>query len=222
MEKKLFSDLFDIVTIYMPVEQLLFNQIVAVVMTLVITWIYKITYSGVIYSKNFNVTLLLVSIVTTTVMMVIKSSLALSIGMLGALTIIRFRSAIKDTKDIGFLFWGMSVGLSAGTGYHSIAIAGTLFIAVIVIVYHKLLGEQFSYLLIIKGSHIPEDQLASVFTSFSHKYKLKMKNADDSGSEMIYEIQIKKKEEHALIDKLNAIKEVKSVNMVSNKGELLD
>ncbi len=222
MEKKLFSDLFDIVTVYTPIEQLLFNQLVAIVMTLVISWIYKITYSGVIYSKSFNITLMLISIVTTTVMMVIRSNLALSLGMLGALTIIRFRSAIKDTKDVGFLFWGMSVGLAAGTGNHVIALVGTAFIAVAVVFYHKFLGEQFSYLLILKGRHITEEEISGVFADFSHKYKLKMKNADDSGYEMIYEIQIKKKEEHSLIDKLNSIDGVKSVNLVSNKGELID
>lgn len=221
METKLFPELMDIVTIYIPIEQMLFNQLVAIIVALIISWVYKRTYSGVIYSKNFNITLVLVTVVTSAVMMVIGSNMALSLGMVGALSIIRFRSAIKDIRDIGYLFWGMSAGLASGTGNHMIAIGGTIIVTILMLIYFKYLGEQFSYLLIVKGNGLSENQLEHTFKDFSHKYKLKMKNSDKSGYEMIYEIQIKKKEELAFITMLKKITGVKSINLLSNKGDMI-
>jgi uncharacterized membrane protein YhiD involved in acid resistance len=221
VEKKLFPGIIDITTTYIPIEQMLFNQLIAIIVALIISWIYKKTYSGIIYSKNFNITLVLVTVVTSTVMMVIGGSLALSLGMVGALSIIRFRSAIKDIRDIGYLFWGMSAGLSAGTGNHIIAILGTLIVALLMFIFHYYLGEQFSYLLIVKGNGISENQLENIFKDFSHKYKLKMKNSDPYGYEMIYEIQIKKREEHTFVSNVKKIEGVKSINLLSHKGELI-
>ena len=100
------------------VTQILISMCITVLLSMFIYWVYKKTYSGVMYSKNFNITIMLISTVTSMVMMIIGSNLALSLGMVGALSIIRFRSAIKDPKDIGFLFWGIAVGLSTGTGIY--------------------------------------------------------------------------------------------------------
>ncbi|MBN1696529.1 MAG: DUF4956 domain-containing protein [Spirochaetales bacterium] len=221
MEKKLFPGIIDIVTVYIPVEQMLFNQAIAIIVALIISWVYKKTYSGIIYSKNFNITLVLITVVTAAVMMVIGGSLALSLGMVGALSIIRFRSAIKDIRDIGYLFWGMSAGLAAGTGNHTIAVLGTLIVAVLMFIFHYYLGEQFSYILIVKGNGFSENQLETVFKDFSHKYKLKMKNSDSSGYEMIYEIQIKKKEEHAFVSNVKQLSGIRSINLLSHKGEMI-
>ena len=221
MEKQLFSEFLDIVTIYIPIEQMIFNQLVTALVALLISWVYKKTYTGVIYSKSFNTTLILVSIVTSTVMMVIRSNMALSLGLVGALSIIRFRSAIKDTRDVGYLFWGMSAGLASGTGNHIIAIIGTVFTSLLMFLLHKYIGEQSPYLLIVKGINIPEEELDKIFKHFSHKYKLKMKNSDSSGNEMIYEIQIKKKEEDSFISNLKKTSGVKSINLLSHKGELI-
>ncbi|MBN2441487.1 MAG: DUF4956 domain-containing protein [Spirochaetales bacterium] len=221
METKLFPDIMNIVSIFIPVEQMLFNQAVAIIVALMISWVYKKTYSGIIYSKNFNITLVLVTVVTSVVMMVIGSNLALSLGMVGALSIIRFRSAIKDIRDIGYLFWGMSAGLAAGTGNHLIAVSGTIITGILMFIFQLYLVEQFSYLLIVKGDGFSETELETIFKDFSHKYKLKVKNSDKIGSEMIYEIQIKKKEEHTFVGSLKKIAGVKSINLLSQKGELI-
>jgi uncharacterized membrane protein YhiD involved in acid resistance len=221
MEKQLFSDLLNIVTIYIPLEQMIFNQLIATLVAVLISWVYKKTYTGVIYSKNFSITLILISVVTASVMMVIGSNMALSLGMVGALSIIRFRSAIKDTRDVGYLFWGMSAGLASGTGNHIIAILGTLLTSILMFILHKYLGEQSPYLLIVKGINIPIEELSDIFDNFSHKYKLKMKNSDKSGNELIYEIQIKKKEEDAFINVLKKLSGVRSINLLSHKGELI-
>lgn len=221
MEIKLLPEFFNLTTILIPIEQMVFNLLVAIITSLIISWVYKKTYSGVIYSKNFNITLILITVVTSGVMMVIGGSLALSLGMVGALSIIRFRSAIKDIRDIGYLFWGMAGGLAAGTSNHIIALGGTVIVAILMFATHYYLGEKFSYLLIVKGNGFAEDLVEETFHTFSHRYKLKVKNSDESGKEMIYEIQINKKEEHNFVDKLRNVQGVKTINLLSNKGEII-
>ncbi|MBN2738779.1 MAG: DUF4956 domain-containing protein [Spirochaetales bacterium] len=221
MEIKLLPEMFNLTTIVIPLEQMFLNLLVAIVTSLIISWVYKKTYSGVIYSKNFNITLILVTVVTAGVMMVISGNLALSLGMVGALSIIRFRSAIKDIRDIGYLFWGMAGGLAAGTSNHIIALSSTVIVAILMFLTHYFLGEKFSYLLIIKGVDYQEDQIEEKFKSFSQRYKLKVKNSDDAGKEMIYEVQISKKGEHQFVDQLKNVQGVKTINLLSNKGEIL-
>jgi len=221
MEKRLFGDFLNIVTVYIPIEQMLFNQLIAIITSLMVAWVYKKTYTGVIYSKNFNITLVLVSVVTSLVMMVIGSNMALSLGLVGAVSIIRFRSSIKDTRDVGFLFWGMSVGLATGTGNHGIALIGTIVIGLLMFCMYKFTGEQSPFLLIVKGVNIQEHELDLVFKKYSQKFKLKMKNSDSSGFELIYEVSVKKKEEDAFLATLKAIPGVTSINLLSHKGELI-
>lgn len=221
MEKKLFSDMLNIVTVYIPIEQMIFNQVIAALVAFMIAWVYKKTYTGVIYSKNFSVTLILISVVTSLVMMVIGSSMALSLGMVGALSIIRFRSAIKDSRDVGYLFWGMSGGLASGTGNHIIAIAGTVITALVMFFLYKYLGEKAPYLLIVKGENISEPSLEEIFSSHSPRYQLKMKNRDNSGYELIYEILIQEKEETSFINQVNGVEGVNSIKLLSHKGEII-
>lgn len=221
METKLFSDALNIITISIPVEQMAFNILIACLLSLLIAWTYKKTYTGVIYSKSFNITLVLVSVVTSIVMMVIRSNLALSLGLVGAVSIIRFRAALKDTRDVGFLFWGMASGLASGTGNHAIAVFGTIFITLLMFLLNIFLGEQSSYLLIVRGQDLLETELDKVFQNYSHKYKLKMKNRDSSGYELIYEVFIKTKEEDSFVSKLKEATGVQSINLLSHKGELI-
>lgn len=221
MEKNVFSDVFQVVTVYIPIEQMLFNQFVAIIVAIMIAWVYKRTYSGVVYSKNFSITLILISVITSLVMMVIGSNVALSLGMMGALSIIRFRSAIKDTRDVGYLFWGMAAGLAAGTGNHVIALMGSIMTGMLMFILHKVMGEHSPYLLIVKGTNIPIEDLSDIFKRFSHRYSLKMKNSDKDGNELIYEIQIKQEEEEAFVNVLRQFSGVNSINLLSQKGELI-
>ena len=136
------------------VTQVLISMCITVLLSMFIYWVYKKTYSGVMYSKNFNITIMLISTVTSMVMMIIGSNLALSLGMVGALSIIRFRSAIKDPKDIGFLFWGIGIGLSTGTGVYIIGILGSVFIAFLLFIFDRGIYNDNCYLLIVKGNDI--------------------------------------------------------------------
>lgn len=201
-------------------EKITLNMLITLVMVIFIYWVYKKTYSGVMYSKNFNITIMLISTVTAMVMMVIGSNLALSLGMVGALSIIRFRAAIKDPKDIGFLFWGIAVGLSAGTGSYGIAMIGSIIIAIILFVFNIPSNDESSYLLIIKGNNIKLDKVTEIISKYITKYKLRMKSTNSVSQEIIYEVNLKNVSEDLLIKDLKKIKEISILNIVSHNGEV--
>jgi len=216
-------DLFDYIqksNAVLTAGLVIINMFVTFLIASFIYWVYKKTYTGVMYSKNFNVTLLLTSMVTAMVMMVIGTNLALSLGMVGALSIIRFRSAIKDPRDIGFLFWGIGAGLSAGTGSYLIALIGSIIIAIIMFLFQRGTAEIFPYLLVIKGSDIDEENLGEIIKKSVQKSNLRMKNKDKLGSEIVYEIRFKHGQDDILLKEISELDKVNSVNIISYKGEV--
>ena len=217
-------DLFNFLrntSVSIPTAEIVSNLLVTLLIALFIYWVYLQTYYGVVYNRSFNLTIVLISMVTAMVMMVIKTNLALSLGMVGALSIIRFRSAIKDPKDIGFLFWGVAVGLSAGTGAYMVAVVGSLVIAMILFVFNVKMFEDATYLLVIKGQEINEQKLEHNIGNHVVKFKLRMKNSNGREKEIIYEVKIKDKQEDQLIKQIiDDDQRISSVNMVSHKGDI--
>jgi len=194
---------------------------IALILTSIIFLVYKITYSGVAYSKNFNVSIVLTGMITTVIMMVIGNNLALSLGMVGALSIVRFRAAIKEPKDISYLFWSIAIGLSTGTGAIQIAIVGTIFIALTIFLFQIGFGKrQQAYLLVIKGGLFDADQVVSTIKQQVKSYRMRMKNTKKDTAEVIYEIRIKSNEESKLIQALYKIELITQVNIVTFDGHL--
>ena len=202
------------------VTQILISMCITVLLSMFIYWVYKKTYSGVMYSKNFNITIMLISTVTSMVMMIIGSNLALSLGMVGALSIIRFRSAIKDPKDIGFLFWGIAIGLSTGTGIYIIGIIGSIFIAFLLFIFDRGIYNDNCYLLIVKGNDINFDKIESIIKEHTSKFNLKMKNSTDIFTEATYEIKLKRNEDNEILKELKTIENIININIVSYNGEI--
>lgn len=147
-KKELFYYLLEANTT-MPVIQIVLSLVICMLLSLFIYAMYKKTYSGVMYSNNFNLSIMLISIITCMIMMIISSNLAISLGMVGALSIIRFRSAIKDPKDIGYLFWAIGIGLATGTGVYMIGIIGSIFIALLLVIMERGIYNETCYLLVI-------------------------------------------------------------------------
>ena len=114
------------------VTQVCLSLAMAVVLGMLLYFVYRKTYRGTVYSKDFNLTLLLVAIITTLVMQAIGSNLALSLGMVGSLSIIRFRTAVKEPRDIAFLFWAIAIGLTCGSEMYLIGLLGSLVLTVVV------------------------------------------------------------------------------------------
>ena len=136
----------------MPIQTVLIVLLVAFLVALIIFLTYKNTYSGVMYNPRFNVSLIMITMITTMVMVVIGSNISVSLGMVGALSIIRFRTAVKDPRDTAFIFWCVVSGLACGTQNYTIVLAGSLFICLILFIFRKFAMNDNKYVLIVKGT----------------------------------------------------------------------
>ena len=156
-----------------------------------IFYIYKKTYQGVLYQRSFNISLVLASIVTSLVIMTISGNLILSLGMVGALSIVRFRTPVKDSMDLIFLFWAISAGIANGVGYFNISIVGSILIAVIMLVLTRYgSASEETYLMVVQTtSDESDDEVIDLIKGKVDKMALKSKIISDHGSEITLEVQ---------------------------------
>lgn len=202
------------------IENIIFNIIFSTILGLFIYFVYKKTFSGVMYSQSFNVTVVMICVITTIVMMLIGNNLALSLGLVGSLSIIRFRTAIKEPRDIGFLFWAIAVGLAAGTREFIIAIIGSIVIALLLFIFKRVIYIDYSYLLVLKGNEIESKKVSAILKEYKIPYKLRMKTSNNVFTEITYEITLKAVSEDVLIKSLKSIDSIEEVHIVSYNGEV--
>ncbi len=175
-----------------PIVQIAAGLLVALLLALCIYFVYRKTYSGVMYSKDFNITVLMLSLITTFIIMIIGSNLALSLGMVGALSIIRFRTAVKNSRDAAFLFWSIGVGLSCGTGVYTIGIIGSVVIGAVLLIFNKIsLSERNPYLLVVNGQKIDHEKLEDFLKANCQRFVLRMTNQSSGSVECTYELLFK-------------------------------
>ena len=185
----------------------------------IIYLVYRFFYRGIVFSENYNILLVLVTIVTAFIINTISANIVLSLGMVGALSIVRFRSAVKDPLDIGFLFWGIAAGVTSGAGLYPVALIGTAFIAVIYILMTFLKKEKKSYLLIIKYSAKAEDGVNSLLPTM--RYKLKNKTLAGESVELTVEVKVKRNSTEA-VGKFNAVDGVEGVTLLEYSGDYMN
>ncbi len=165
--------------------------IVALAAGVVIATVYKKTYRGVLYSPSFTLTLILLCLVTTPVVMAIGSNVALSMGMVGALSIVRFRTAVKDPLDTAYMFWAITMGILVGSNAYVIAVVALLGIAVILLAISYLrLRSPNGYLLVL---HYDEDAQVDIESTLKRSvrfYRLRSKTVTRSGAEMTVEVRL--------------------------------
>ena len=202
------------------------NNIVAVILALFIMFTYKITYSGTAYSRKFNVSLGGMVIITTMTMSIISSNVALSLGMVGALSIIRFRTAVKDVRDAAFIFWTIAAGIGCGVSQYMLVGVGsvTLLLFFLVTKSGAVSGKQ---LLVVSGERAALNQIEGIMLDhFGHKARLTVKNLTENACEMVYSVgshTLQKADEKAQIDigqRLMRIEGVKRVNIVEQQDDI--
>lgn len=199
--------------------QVCLSLAMAVVLGMLLYFVYRKTYRGTVYSKDFNLTLLLVAIITTLVMQAIGSNLALSLGMVGSLSIIRFRTAVKEPRDIAFLFWAVSIGLACGAEFYLAGALGSVLIAIVLAVANLDLYDSVSYLLVVRGQQPDLDAVQAALKPLVRASRLRMRSAASAGEEATFELRLKSKNAAALVDAVRGCKGVESVNLVSYSGE---
>ena len=162
--------------------------VAAMLLSLVIYVSYWFTHAGTSYSEKFNVSLIMLTILTSTVMTVIGNNIALSLGMAGALSIVRFRTAVKDSRDTLYIFWAVIVGLCSGVGDFWTAVIGSGIVTIILLIMGRVRNEN-RILLIIKAQKVLEDEIEGiVFKHFNMKPLLRVKNTTPDSVEFIFEM----------------------------------
>ena len=193
--------------------------ITALVCGLVIYFVYRFFYRGVVYSDNFNILIVLTTVVTAFIIMTISANIVLSLGMVGALSIVRFRAAVKDPLDIGFLFWGIAAGITAGAQLYWVALIGTAVIAVFYILLTIFKKEKKSYLLIVRYKAESEVNINGILGTL--KYKLKNKTKTGAVVELTIEVKIKHNDT-TYIDRFNEVEGVDCVTLLEYSGEYMN
>lgn len=193
----------------------------AFVLGLFIFLVYKKTFNGVMYSAGFGVSLLGMTLITTLIILAVTSNIVLSLGMVGALSIVRFRTAIKEPMDIVFLFWAISAGIVLGAGLIPLAVFGSLFIGIILIIFVNKKSGDSPYILVVNCADDQAEQkvLDTVKTSVK-KQVIKSKAVSQNGIELTVEVRLKSSETD-FVNILGAIDGVSNTVLVSYNGEYM-
>ena len=173
------------------VDKIFFSLLVAFVLSLFIAYIYKKTFNGVVYSKSYSVCLVLLSMVTTLIVRTISSNLTLSLGMVGALSIIRFRTAIKDPLDTAFMFWAITAGIMSGTGLYLVAIIATLSLGLFFVLSNVIVFKsKTKYLFVLKYNTKSEKKVSEKLNEIPN-YSIKSKSIVKDVVEITFEVALK-------------------------------
>ena len=184
--------------------------------------VYKKTFRGVMYSENFGVSLLAMTLVTTLIILAVTSNVVLSLGMVGALSIVRFRSAVKEPLDIAFVFWSVSVGIVLGAGLIPLAIFGSVFIGIIMLIFVNKKSSDNPYILIVNCTDDNSENLAMNHINKSvKKHVIKSKTVSASnGIELTVEIKLKEMSTK-FVNEINNLEGVNNVVLVSYNGDYM-
>ena len=191
------------------------------VLGLFIFLIYKKTYQGVMYSDSFGVSLIAMSMITSLVIIAVTSNVVLSLGMVGALSIVRFRTAIKEPMDIAFLFWAIAVGIVLGAGLLPLAIIGSVIIGIIIVIFSTRKIGDTPYILVVNCENEETENTANtLIKEEAKKSVLKSKAVNKLGVELTYEVRIKE-ENTGFVNRVSACEGVINAVLVSYNGEYM-
>jgi uncharacterized membrane protein YhiD involved in acid resistance len=209
----------DFFTTDVSVTSIALTLVFSFALGLFIFFIYRVSYKGVMYSKTFNVTLIAMSMITSSIILAITSNIILSLGMVGALSIVRFRTAIKDPIDVAYLFWAVGVGIVCGAGLVMLALTSTVVIGIILFVFSKISDVKTPYLLVISyQTEETNDLIFKLIESEAKRYRLKSKVFNGTSYELTVEIR-ERKRTASIVNKIKGINYVNSVALLGYDGD---
>lgn len=214
------SSFLESVTEFSPVDVLV-GMAFALILGLFIFLVYKKTFSGIMYSTGFAMSLVGLSLVTTLVIMAVTSNVVLSLGMVGALSIVRFRSAIKEPMEIVFLFWALAVGIVIGAGMIPLAVIGSVIIGAILVVFAKKKFGDAPYILIVNcADEKVEENAMNIIAKSVNKHIVKSKTVTASGIELTAEIRVKDAAT-TFVNRVSELNGVTGATLVTYNGEYM-
>ena len=213
--------------VYFPPE-IIINLLLAFILGVVISTIYKKTHKGLSYSQSFMITNIFICVIVAMVIMIIGNNLARAFALVGALSIVRFRTVIKDTKDIAFIFWSLAAGMGAGTGSYFISIVGTIFLVLIAIVLFKTnFGSIYKSEFILQFRYLKYEGEQAKYLNLIKQYARShtLLNAEPSGDaktiKLTFDILMKEdKDLNEFINEISKLKNVSEVSLTAAKNDI--
>lgn len=213
--KKSFIEQF---TGMISVQSILLSLLTAFIISVFIILVYKKTFTGVVYSKSFSLSIILLALITTLIIQTISSNITLSLGMVGALSIVRFRTAVKEPVDTAFMFWAITAGIMAGANLYIAALIGSLLVGLFYFISYSFgLKMGNKYLIIIKYKKTAEKNVEKKLQEIV-KYKLKSRSMYDDLIEFSFEVELTD-DNKSKIDEIGSITGVKNVNIISYQND---
>ena len=198
----------------------IFTVVAAFLVGLYVFFIYRVTFSGVIYSRTFNLSLVMLSMVSAMVIMFMSNNVKLSLGMVGALSIVRFRTAIKDTIDTVFMFWAIAEGIALGAGYFIEGVVGAIFVGLLMVILTMVKGRSSApYLLILHYDESASRQIKQMVAQLPQG-RIKSKTVQRDGIEMTVELRIRQSET-GFVDKFLRVEGVYDATLIAHQGDMI-
>lgn len=181
--------------------------------------VYRLMSRNTFYSKSFNISLVALAVITASIILTIQSSVVISLGMVGALSIVRFRTAIKEPQDLVFLFWSISTGIICGAGLFEVAVITALMVTVVLLVLELVPAKRESVLLIVNAESCEiEEELVTLLSGYTKAFHIKSRNIHGAGCDMIVELRVK--DGGKLVKDVSGIKGMREVSLLSHDGEV--
>ena len=208
------------------VGDMLLSLIIAFLIGLFIVYVYRKTYTGVVYSKAFSLCIIMLAMVTSMIIRTISSNISLSLGMVGALSIVRFRTAVKEPVDTGFMFWGITAGIMTGAGLYIISIIASLLIGILYFVSY-LLGFKVSnrYLLVLKYDVSSHETVVRKLKALK-KFKIRSKSIFKDQVELSLEVDLKENKkgsiDSSIVDEFSGVDGVINASLIAYQNDFGD
>lgn len=184
-----------------------------------IYFVYRLVSRKAFYSKSFNISLVALAMITAAIILAIQSSVVISLGMVGALSIVRFRTAVKDPMDLVFLFWSISVGIICGAGLYGIGLMLSLCVTIVVLLLDYLPTANAPLLLVVNAQNSDsEEEVMEIVSRFARYSRIKSRNLTKSGMDMVVELRMKAGEAD-MVREINGLSGVDAVSLLSHDGE---
>ena len=193
--------------------------IIAAAMGIYIFCVYRTVCRKAFYSKSFAISLPVIAMITACIIIAIQSNAVISLSMVGALSIVRFRTAVKDPMDLAFLFWTISVGIICGAGLHEVAVMGSLLITIVMLGLHFIPHASPALLLLVNGTDPKiQEELEKAVKENTQTSKVKSRNVSKHSLDIIFEVKVKN--EAALLDSVLALDSIVKANLLTHDGEV--
>lgn len=200
-------------------QDIVVTLMITLVLALYIFFIYRVISRKNFYNKSFNVSLAALALITAAIIITIQSSIVVSLGMVGALSIVRFRTAVKDPLDLVFLFWSIAVGIICGSGFYNIAAIVSIIITIMIFVLDMIPVAKVPMILVVRASRSElQNKILKIVASEAKYYKVKSRNITKNQLNMIVELRTKKESE--LLNKICNVEGVEYVSLLDHDGEV--